>query len=247
MKVDVFVTPGGLAASEVVDRTVVMIDVLRASSTMVEALAAGAKAIYPVASAEEAIRLANSLGRDGVLLCGERKCLPIEGFDLGNSPREFTPERVAGKTLVMTTTNGTRALTAINGATRVLIASALNLNATVDELVRSGDSPVLLCSGREQQLALEDVVCAGKIAARVMERGEGAWRANDGVRGALTLAREYSLDESFFAITAAGRAIADAGLGPDLAFCAQVNRHSFVPIFRNRHVALPVAPAAPER
>ena len=75
-----------------------------------QALSAGAKAIYPVGSIEEALRLARTFGRDEVLLCGERKCLPIEGFDLGNSPSEFVPEKVARKILVMTTTNGTAAL-----------------------------------------------------------------------------------------------------------------------------------------
>ncbi|HEX8831130.1 MAG TPA: 2-phosphosulfolactate phosphatase, partial [Longimicrobium sp.] len=86
MKLDVLLTPGELLPGDIAERTVVVIDALRASSTIVEALAAGAKALFPVASIEEALRLANTLGRDEVLLCGERKSLPIEGFDLGNSP-----------------------------------------------------------------------------------------------------------------------------------------------------------------
>jgi hypothetical protein len=127
MRLDVFLTPGEISPSEITDRTVVVIDILRASTTIVEALSAGAKSIYPVASIEEALRLANTFGRDEVLLCGERRCLPIEGFDLGNSPREFTAERVAGKTLVMSTTNGTNVMSLTTGATRVYIASLLNL------------------------------------------------------------------------------------------------------------------------
>jgi 2-phosphosulfolactate phosphatase len=180
MKLDVFLTPGELSNSDVVDRTVVVIDILRASTTIVEALSAGAKSIYPVSSIEEALRLANTFGRDEVLLCGERKCLPIEGFDLGNSPREFTAESVAGKTLVMSTTNGTNVMSLTAGAARVFIGSLLNLGAVVDELARSEVDPVLLCSGREKQFALEDAAFAGLLATRLMEQRPGEWELNDG-------------------------------------------------------------------
>ncbi|HEX5521730.1 MAG TPA: 2-phosphosulfolactate phosphatase, partial [Longimicrobiaceae bacterium] len=132
MRLDVFFSPAELSAGEINGRTVVVIDVLRAGTTIVEALAAGARAIYPAASTEEAIRIATNLGRSEVVLCGERKCLPIEGFDLGNSPREFTPERVSGKTLVMTTTNGTRAILASLEAERVYVAAFANLGATAE-------------------------------------------------------------------------------------------------------------------
>src|SRR5690606_24311561 len=104
--VDVCFTPDELVSGELQGRVAVVVDVLRATSSIVEALANGARSVLPVASIEAAVRLAQNVGRDQVLLCGERRGLPIEGFDLGNSPREFTPERVAGKTLIMTTTNG---------------------------------------------------------------------------------------------------------------------------------------------
>src|SRR5690606_10616469 len=106
MRLDVFVTPGEIAAPALAGRTVVVLDILRATTSIVEALNAGARSVFPVGSIEEALRLANNFGRDEVLLAGERRCLPIEGFDLGNSPREFTEDRVGGKTIVMTTTNG---------------------------------------------------------------------------------------------------------------------------------------------
>jgi 2-phosphosulfolactate phosphatase len=112
VNVEVYFTPGEVAGLELPER-VVVIDVLRATSTIVEALANGARAILPVATADEAARIAQSIGRDSVLLCGERKALPIEGFDLGNAPVEFTADQVADKSLVMTTTNGTRAFVAV--------------------------------------------------------------------------------------------------------------------------------------
>ena len=110
MRLDVILTPAEITPADLTDRPVVVLDILRATSSIVQALSAGARAIYPVASIEDALRLANTFGRDEVLLCGERKCVRIEGFDLGNSPAEFTREKVAGKILVMSTTNGTAAM-----------------------------------------------------------------------------------------------------------------------------------------
>ena len=236
MKLDVYLTPGEVAAPDTAERTVVVIDVLRATSTIVEAIGAGAKAIYPVGSIEEALRLANNMGRDQVLLCGERKCLPIEGFDLGNSPAEFTAERVGGRTLVMSTTNGTTAMSLAAGAARVLIAAPLNLSAVVEELARADADPVLVCSGRERHFGLEDAVFAGEVAARLMAARPGEWELNDGARAAIALAERFQLDEALFASTVAGRGIVAAGLAEDLAFCAQVDRLAVVPVFQDRQI-----------
>ena len=243
MKLDVLLTPGELMPGDIAERTVVVIDVLRASTTIVQALSAGARALFPVASIEEALRRVNKLGRDEVLLCGERKSLPIEGFDLGNSPGEFTAERVGGKTLVMSTTNGTGAMMAASAASRVIVGSFLNQQAVVDELVRSGAEPVFLCSGRETKFGLEDAVCAGRMAAAVMA-AEGEWELNDGARAALALAERWPDLEALFAEVGAGRQIVEAGLGDDLAFCAQVDVLDVVPVFHDRQISL--APAAVE-
>ncbi|HEX8903214.1 MAG TPA: 2-phosphosulfolactate phosphatase [Longimicrobiaceae bacterium] len=242
MKLDVLLTPGELMPGDIAERTVVVIDVLRASSTIVQALAAGAKALFPVASIEEALRLANTLGRDEVLLCGERKSLPIEGFDLGNSPGDFTAERVGGKTLVMSTTNGTGAMMAASAASRVIVGSFLNLQAVVDELVRTSAEPVFLCSGRETKFGLEDAVCAGRMAAAVMEGVKGEWELNDGALAALALAEHYGELEALFGQVAAGKQIADAGLEDDLAFCARVDLIDVIPVFSDRQISLVSAP-----
>jgi len=242
MRLDVFLTPGELTPSDLAERVVVVIDILRASTTIVEALANGAKSIYPASSIEEALRLANTFGRDDVLLCGERKCLPIEGFDLGNSPREFTRERVAGKTLVMSTTNGTNVMGLASGAARVYIGSLLNLSAIVDELVHRRAEPVLVCSGREKQFALEDAACAGIIAQRVISSSPGQWQLNDGARAALALASEFGVGESLFANTMAGRNIVGAGLAEDLSFSARMDVHDILPVLHERNITLVTVP-----
>lgn len=243
MRLDVYLTPGEIAPADILDRPVVVIDILRASSSIVQALSAGAKSIYPVASIEEALRLANTFGRDDVLLCGERKCVPIEGFDLGNSPGEFTAERVSGKLLIMTTTNGTYVMSQTGGASRVVIGSLLNLQAVVDDLVRAEGDPVIVCSGREKHFALEDAVAAGAIADRLMQTQSADWSLNDGARAALALAREFPPGEAMFRQTASGRAVEAAGMSEDLAFCAQTDSHAIVPVLHERTITLSRAPA----
>ena len=133
------------------------------------------------------MKLASSLGREDTLLCGERKGLKVEGFDLGNSPAEFTAEVVGGKQLVMTTTNGTRAFAAVEGADRVLAASFMNLSAVVKalEAFRNWSSSV---PGRENRFSLDDALCAGILVQRLGRDGEVELELNDAGRVAADLA-----------------------------------------------------------
>ncbi|MBD0319918.1 MAG: 2-phosphosulfolactate phosphatase, partial [Gemmatimonadetes bacterium] len=153
---------------------------------------------------------------------------------------EFTPERVGGKTLVMTTTNGTASMAAAAGAGRVIVGALLNQSAVVEELVRTSAEPVFLCSGREGRFGLDDAVTAGRMIAALLEhRPEAEWTMNDGARAALVLGRAWSGDaEALFAETAAGRQVAEAGLAPDLAFCAQTDLRDVVPVLHDRSITL---------
>jgi len=237
MKVEVFFTPGALEAADVSGRTVVVIDVLRATTTIAQAIAAGARAVYPVPSVDEAARLAHTLGREDVLLCGERRCLPIEGFDLGNSPREFTAERVAGKALVMSTTNGTYAISLASGAGRVMTASFVNLAAVIDAL--AGETEVMVvCAGREGSFALEDAVCAGLLLEGLADRSASALEGCDAMDAARALAARFAPTPEMLAGTVAGRNLVAAGLGGDLATCAERDRLDVVPVIRDRHIEL---------
>jgi 2-phosphosulfolactate phosphatase len=253
VKLDIFFTPAELAGVELPER-VVVIDVLRATSTMVEALANGARAILPVASVDDAARMAQSIGRDSVLLCGERKALPIEGFDLSNAPPDFTAERVADMSLIMTTTNGTRAFLTVaerrggpgDGEANVILAgSFLNLAAITERLVAPASDPpapppsaVIVCAGREGRFALEDAVCAGAMV-RGMEAAGVALELNDGALAARALAARHMRDlERMLELTAAGRHLVEVGRGEDLAFCAAVDRTDVIPRFRDRKITL---------
>jgi 2-phosphosulfolactate phosphatase len=169
---EVLFTPADFAALDRrnLDRTLaVVFDVFRASSSMITALAHGATAVIPVGEIAEALEQRRRDPR--VLLAGERDGLLIRAeltggtdFDLGNSPLEFTPEKVAGRTIVMTTTNGTRALRACAHARTVLVSSFLNLKATAARVARERpENLLLICSGTFEQTAYEDVLGAGAL------------------------------------------------------------------------------------
>jgi 2-phosphosulfolactate phosphatase len=151
----------------------VVFDILRATTTMVTALANGAQAIVPVAEISEALALRQQ--QPEVLLAGEREGLRLRAdqtggvdFDFGNSPREFTAAKVQGKTIVMTTTNGTRALRACAGASTVLVSSFLNLRATTTWLMEQRPAHlILVCAGTANEPALEDTLAAGAVCERV--------------------------------------------------------------------------------
>ncbi len=240
MRLDVYFTPDELGGE--LPGRVVVVDVLRATSTVVEALANGARGVFPVGTADDAARIAGNIGRDSVLLCGERKGLPIEGFDLGNSPVEFTADRVDELSLVMTTSNGTRAFLAVaerwagpgdDGTGAILAGSLLNLSAAARALAR-GDGAIV-CAGREGRFGLDDALCAGALIRAVEEAGMEPV-LNDAGAAARTLVGRRQNFEAAFEETAAGRHLQDIGRAEDIAFCAQVDRTDVVPRFRDRKI-----------
>ncbi len=237
MKLGVCFTPAEVLPASVSGATAIVIDVVRATSCIVEALANGARGVLPAVSIEEAGRLRDSLGGDA-LLCGERHGLRIHGFDLGNSPAEFTREAVAGRHLVMTTTNGTRALMAAAGSDRVIAASFLNLGAVADA-VRGDDSVVIVCAGKAESFALDDTVCAGHILRRVLQGWTRPVAMDERARAAVDLAGLHEVSANMLAGTEAGKALIDVGLGGDLALCARADRHQIVPMMRDRVITAP--------
>ena len=241
MKIDVLYAPNAVAPADLAGRTVVVVDVLRATSTIAVALANGAKAVLPAASTDEALRIAQNLERDAVVLAGERKSVRIPGFALGNSPAEFGPEVVAGKTIVMTTTNGTAALIVAQGAREVIAAAAVNFTTVAERaraaLEQHGDL-VILCAGSEGQFALEDAFAAGRLTKALLPDG-GLRRVtvNDGAVAALELARHYG-DRWVRALRASahGRALVELGFRADIEACAAQDTHPVLPLYADRRI-----------
>jgi 2-phosphosulfolactate phosphatase len=162
--VRVWMLPELLAPEQLAGGVAVVIDVLRASTTIIHALANGAKGVVPCGTVEEARAVAAGFGAGEALLGGERGGTRIEGFDLDNSPLRYTRDTVAGKTIVFTTTNGTRALRACAGAERVLIGAFVNRVALTRVLREDGRPVHLVCAGTRGQLTAEDILFAGAAA-----------------------------------------------------------------------------------
>lgn len=168
MRVEVVVTVEAVVPARLDGETVLVVDVLRASTTMVTALANGALAILPVADAEAARRRVSAAPGNGFLLAGERRGDTVPGFDLGNSPLEMTGARVRGKTLVFTTSNGTRALLACRGAAAVGVAGLVNAAAAARWAAGGGRDVTIVCSGERGARSLEDHVCAGLLVEGIV-------------------------------------------------------------------------------
>jgi 2-phosphosulfolactate phosphatase len=212
-------------------KTVVVIDVLRFTSTVIAALEEGARKIIPVEDIETATRLAGSGRRTVKLLAGERKGLPIEGFDLGNSPSECTRRIVEDKTIIMTTSNGSRAVVSASKASKILICAINNLGAVAREI--AGEMEVaILCSGSEGWPAFEDLYCAGLL---MLELGQRVREEvlNDAGRMALMIARTAGNEtEISIAATDRGKDLIANGYGKDVVHCAVRDRSSVVPMLR---------------
>jgi 2-phosphosulfolactate phosphatase len=238
--VEVLFTPAeyrSLRQRDVSKSHCVVFDVLRATSVIVTALANGAESVVPVEEISEALQL--RLRHPEVLLCGERNGMRIEKgmssgveFDLGNSPYEYTRERIGGRTIVTTTTNGTRALRACNAAKSVIAASFLNMSAAVEFVISHNPERLLLvCAGTGEATALEDVLCAGAFCEMLSETpfpptmddsAEIARRAYRDSMHDLPAAVGFSRN--------ARRLMANSALHNDVEFCLRWNRFHLVPV-----------------
>ena len=216
MRVHVAFTPDEAAAAP----TGVVIDVIRATSTICQALDAGYERVWCAAEVEEARALAG----DGVTLGGERLGVRIDGFDLGNSPREYLEPRSA--TLAMSTTNGTRAIvTAAERCDRVLIASLLNLSAVTNEARSYGVDVAVFCAGVKGAFALDDAYVAGRVAEAL------EFERSDAAEAAVRLAASYETAEGAFRASRSGRNLINHGpeLESDIPWCARESVLAVVP------------------
>jgi len=221
--IEVLHVPGEIAAFArargAEGRPCVVIDQLRATSTIVTALAHGARRVLAVGTLEEARALKRE--RPEALLAGERFGTAPEGFDLGNSPLDYTPDRVKDREIVLTTTNGTFALLACAGASRLRAASLLNLDTIAAAVAGAKESRpfVLLCSGSDGKAALEDEVTAGAFLAA----------AGFPDHPAAAPFRAWGAGPALQARAANGRRLVALGLGDDIAFAARRNHFPIVP------------------
>jgi 2-phosphosulfolactate phosphatase len=246
MKLDVVFTPSGITPSEVQGRTVFVIDILRATTAMCAALHHGAKAMIPVASTEEALRLAQTIGSADVLLAGEKNCVRIPGFQLGNSPLEMTESVVRNKTIIVTTTNGTKALLACQGAGTVYPACAANLTLAGErarEALERDRDLLVVCAGRDGSFSLDDAYCAGRLAVAALGGGKPRRGLNDAALAALDLVRRYGERwERPLSYSRAGRELIKLGFREDVLDAGRLDAYPVLPYFHERRVTLAPVP-----
>lgn len=239
---NVFSLPSVASPAEIVGSTMVVIDVLRASTTIAFALDAGAKEVIPFLEVNETRAAAVQRKDESPVLGGERDGLPIAGFDLGNSPTEYTPESVGGKTVLFTTTNGTRAMMACREAQRVLIGAFVNATAVVERLLDC-DRIGLVCAGTGGKVGRDDVLFAGLLVDRLQHRSGMTYKLN-----AQAITAQVNWTTSFtppFALGAepidpevlaaalrrslAGEKLTRVGLEADILTVSQIDRFQRVP------------------
>lgn len=239
MRLDVFLTAGELAQGDLTGRVVAVIDVLRASTTIAVALANGARAVIPFEDTDEMLTRAKQFEKAAVRLAGERKMLPIAGFHFGNSPLEFTQEAVQGTTVLLSTTNGTRALLTTQGAAEVVVACYVNCTAVTAMLraaLRGGSDIAIVCAGQDDHYAIEDAACAGKFVRSITTHIADV-RVNDAAHSCALLARNYGEDiASVFLDSTHGRALVAAGFRDDVALCAQIDAFPVIPVYSDRQI-----------
>jgi len=233
MRIDIQFLPSPPDPRLLSSRVVVVIDVLRATSVMVHAMSQGAKEIIPVKTVEEAFRMAKTFPRNTTLLGGEKDTRRIEGFDLGNSPREYTEEKVRGKRLIMTTTNGTQAFHSVSSAAEILVGSFFNIGAIAYACIEIGNDLLIYPSGDEGWFSLEDTVCGGMLIDRIIKKVKRPVTLTDTSHSAHILFQRFepNLVEAFY-LSRHGRELVDRGHEDDLPYCAKVDTTDVVPVFK---------------
>jgi 2-phosphosulfolactate phosphatase len=239
VRVDVLFGASSILPADVAGKVVAVIDVLRASTTIATALDHGARCVVPCESPDEVVLRSKQFERRDVRLAGERRMLAIPGFDFGNSPAEYHREAVEGKTILFSTTNGTPALVATQGARDVIVASYVNFKAALAYLrtaARGGAEVAIVCAGRERQFSLEDGACAGRFVRGVIRRRPDVV-LNDAAQACALLDRRYGerLD-LLFADAQHARALTEAGFAADLDACAALDAHPVVPVYYDRQI-----------
>jgi len=231
MKVELFFTFSGIAESDIQGKTVVVIDVLRACTVIPTAFAAGCREIIPVKSIGDSSSLMAKLDRGVVILAGEREGHRVEGFDLGNSPFEFTKDVVAEKTIILASTNGTKALVLGSHGATCMAGSFVNLSRIVREVAHLDRDTVIICSGKQSRFALEDALCGGMMITRL---GEMVTSTNDAGMTARMLYDEYQNDlTGVLKRCDHGEYLASIGFAADIEYAAQVDTVDILPLWDN--------------
>lgn len=235
MNVDIIISADHIEESYLKDKIVVVIDMLRATSVITTAFMSGCKEVIPYLTVEEARKKSEEFKSGQYVLGGERKAVKIEGFDLSNSPLEYTKDIVKDKTVIMTTTNGTRTLTECAKAKRVFVGSMLNGKAAAKKLIELGEDVIIVNSGTNGQFSMDDFICAGYIINEMIKMNSKLYLSdisktanyiyenNIGIESFIKDARHYGVMKNL-------------GLMKDIEYCMKKNITNIVPEYKDGHI-----------
>ena len=231
MKIDVYFSPAQVDEMQLRDKNVIVIDVLRASTTIVTALNNGAREIIPVGSIESAVKVSGNLFGDVVLRGGERNGKIITGFNLGNSPSEYTEEAVKGKSIIFCTTNGSSAMVKAKYAKRMAVGGFINVSLVADFIRQAGEDFSIVCAGEKQLFCIEDAVCAGMLVKILVEDSPIVVDVNDAAGAAQVLYKTVSKNLLKMAKSSDhGKYLVDIGFESDLKTCVSVDSIPVLPL-----------------
>jgi 2-phosphosulfolactate phosphatase len=236
---DLFLIPGPVKEKRLANKTLVIIDVLRASTTICYALNSGARAIIPFDEPDMAVEMRAKIGIENSLLGGEREGIKIENFNLGNSPFEYTAEAVKDKTILLSTSNGTRVYTRAPHSGLIITGALVNISVVAGRVAAESNDLSILCAGREGHFSIEDTICGGMLIHKLIADEKIELKLNDAASLALLLYRSNSrvLKEAI-AQGEHGRYLKDIGFGNDVALAAEVDSIPVLPIFGDNRIVL---------
>lgn len=231
MKINVLLSPLNVDELYFTGKTTVVIDVLRASTVITHALDNGAREIIPVGTIEFAMKVSGNAFGGQTLLGGERNTKIIEGFHLGNSPSDYTSETVEGKSVILFTTNGSKAIVKAKFSENLFILSFNNLSAVAELLSKKGNDVEILCAGSNGMFCIEDTVCAGKLIDEMLNNDNGI-ELTDAAKASRVLYESFDSDiKKMLASCEHGKKLIENGFESDIDECSQINSHPVVPAF----------------
>lgn len=222
--IDVCLSPELMHLYSVGDKSVVVVDILRATSSMVTAFAHGIEGIYPVAKLEDC----RAMKSKGYLIAGERDGEKVSDFDLGNSPFEYKAENLKGQQIAFTTTNGTQAIAKSIGAKEIIIGAFLNLSAVADHLIKSNNSILIVCAGWKGKVNLEDTVFAGALVEKLKNNFTLACDAPLAAQHLYNAAKADMVN--FLSESSHVKRLNKLNIHEDMEFCLTIDKYSIVPI-----------------
>jgi 2-phosphosulfolactate phosphatase len=242
MKIDVSFSANHFDELQLRDKNIVIIDVLRASTTVIKALEQGAREIIPVANIESAVKISGSLFGEVTIRGGERNGKIIEGFNLGNSPLEYLEAAVKGKSIIYCTTNGSVAMSKSRYARNLIVASFVNLSAVVQSMEELNSDFLILCAGHATtngNFSLEDAVCAGMIITRLKKSETLLLELTDGAQAAQALYKTFGRSIlKMMKSTDHGKYLNEIGFANDLIICSGVDTIPVVPLLSGTAIKL---------